>query len=87
MDRLTGTRRELLLGNWLAEARAWGQSTGECDLCERNARELLTIWTSAYNISDYANRQWNGLAGRLLPSSLEVVAGRIARIPPERRAD
>jgi alpha-N-acetylglucosaminidase len=63
MDRLTGTRRELLLGNWLAEARAWGQSTGECDLCERNARELLTIWTSAYNISDYANRQWNGLLG------------------------
>jgi alpha-N-acetylglucosaminidase len=23
----------------------------------------LTLWTSTYNITDYANRQWNGLLG------------------------
>jgi alpha-N-acetylglucosaminidase len=63
LDQLTGTRPELLLGVWLAEARAWGNSAEQSDLCERNARELLTIWTSTYNISDYANRQWNGLLG------------------------
>ncbi|MGH8022271.1 MAG: alpha-N-acetylglucosaminidase, partial [Limisphaerales bacterium] len=63
MDALTGTRREWLLGVWIAEARAWGHNRQERDLCERNARELLTTWTRYDNITDYANRQWNGLLG------------------------
>ncbi|MDE3066617.1 MAG: alpha-N-acetylglucosaminidase C-terminal domain-containing protein [Verrucomicrobiota bacterium] len=63
MDRLTGTRREWLLGVWLADARSWGATSAEKDLCERNARELLTTWTRYDNITDYANRQWNGLLG------------------------
>ncbi len=63
MDELTGTRREWLLGVWLADARSWGATPAEKDLCERNARELLTTWTHVDNITDYANRQWNGLLG------------------------
>jgi hypothetical protein len=63
MDELTGTRKELLLGTWLADARSWGGTKAVKDLCERNARELLTVWTSNDSITDYANRQWNGLLG------------------------
>jgi alpha-N-acetylglucosaminidase len=63
LDELTGTRCEWLLGVWLADARSWGATPAEKDLCERNARELLTTWTSHDNITDYANRQWNGLLG------------------------
>ncbi len=63
MDQLTGTRREWLLGIWIADARSWGGSRAERDQCERNARELLTTWTRYDNITDYANRQWNGLLG------------------------
>ena len=63
MDELTGTRREWLLGVWLADARSWGATPAEKDQCERNARELLTTWTRIDNITDYANRQWNGLLG------------------------
>ena len=46
MDELTGTRREWLLGVWIADARSWGATRAEKNLCERNARELLTTWTS-----------------------------------------
>ena len=46
LDTLAGTRREWLLGAWLADARSWGATEAEKDLCERNARELLTTWTS-----------------------------------------
>jgi alpha-N-acetylglucosaminidase len=63
MDRLAGTRREWLLGCWLADARSWGATSREKDLCECNARELLTTWTRYDNITDYACRQWNGLLG------------------------
>ncbi|HXF10122.1 MAG TPA: alpha-N-acetylglucosaminidase, partial [Desulfuromonadaceae bacterium] len=63
MDQLVGTRREFLLGTWLSEARSWGGTPAEKDLCERNARELLTVWTDLDNITDYSNRQWNGLLG------------------------
>ena len=63
MDTLAGTRREFLLGVWLSGARSWGETRAEKDLCERNARELLTVWTGLDNITDYSNRQWNGLLG------------------------
>ena len=63
MNELIGTRKEFLFGAWISGARSWGQTKQEKDLCERNARELLTVWTSSDNITDYANRQWNGLLG------------------------
>ena len=63
MDELAAARHEWLLGVWLANARTWGATPAEKNLCERNARELLTTWTRYDNITDYANRQWNGLLG------------------------
>jgi alpha-N-acetylglucosaminidase len=63
LDALLATRREFLLGVWLADARNNGTTKDEQDLCERNARELLTTWNRQDAITDYANRQWSGLVG------------------------
>jgi alpha-N-acetylglucosaminidase len=63
MDQLAGTRKEFLLGAWIADARAWGETPAEKNLCEWNARTLLTTWTVPQSHLDYANRQWNGLLG------------------------
>src|SRR6185295_4672246 len=35
MDELMGTRREFLLGTWIADARRWGTTSTERNLCER----------------------------------------------------
>lgn len=64
LDALAGTRREFLLGRWLADARRWGADPREQDLCERNARLLLTVWGPPgprAELFDYAGRQWSGL--------------------------
>ncbi|HUL54678.1 MAG TPA: alpha-N-acetylglucosaminidase [Opitutaceae bacterium] len=63
LDALLATRKEFLLGVWLADARRYGTTKDEQDLCEVGARELLTTWTSHDNVTDYANRQWSGLVG------------------------
>jgi alpha-N-acetylglucosaminidase len=64
LDELLATRREFLLGIWLNDARKSGGTPEEQALCERGARELLTIWCSQdSNSIDYANRQWAGLVG------------------------
>jgi alpha-N-acetylglucosaminidase len=64
VDTLVGTRREFLLGRWLADARKWGTTTQERDLYERNGRLLLTVWGPPSGdafLADYAGRQWSGL--------------------------
>jgi alpha-N-acetylglucosaminidase len=65
VDALVGTRQEWLLGSWIRDARAWGATPAESDLCEHGARSLLTIWSepTAVVLSDYANRTWSGLVG------------------------
>jgi alpha-N-acetylglucosaminidase len=63
LDALLSTRREFLLGVWLADARRCGSTPQESDLCERGARELVTTWNRQDAITDYANRQWAGLVG------------------------
>ena len=65
-DRLLGTRNELRLGRWTEAARALGKKTAESDLCEKNARMLLTTWgyeaqCEQGRLHDYANREWQGL--------------------------
>jgi alpha-N-acetylglucosaminidase len=64
LDTLLGTRRDFLLGHWLADARRWGTTPAEADLYERNARQLITVWgpasPKAY-LFDYSSRQWSGL--------------------------
>ena len=62
LDALLGTRHEFLLGRWIAAARAWAAAPAEAAYYERNARQLITTWHQpGCALTDYANRQWNGL--------------------------
>ena len=62
IDGLLATRHEFLLGKWLADARSWGDTPAEKAYYERNAREIVTTWHKAGGgLTDYSNRQWNGL--------------------------
>jgi alpha-N-acetylglucosaminidase len=63
-ESLLGTRREFMLGTWLAAAKAMGQTKEEKDLCEKNARTLITYWgpdDPANLARDYAYKEWSGL--------------------------
>ena len=62
MDRLLATRKDFLLGPWIADARRWGQDENEQRLYERNARDLITLWGDADSkLHEYSCRQWSGL--------------------------
>ena len=62
MDRLLATRKDFLLGPWIASARNWGTTPAEKALYEQNARDLITLWGDAESpLHEYANRQWSGL--------------------------
>lgn len=63
LDELSATRKELLLGVWIRDARQWGETPEEKDQCERNARVLLGVWSLPKSHEDYSNRQWAGLLG------------------------
>jgi alpha-N-acetylglucosaminidase len=63
-DRLLGTRREFLLGNWLEQAKGRARTEDEKVLYEKNARTLITYWgpdDPATELHDYANKEWSGL--------------------------
>jgi len=62
MDTLLATRKDFLLGPWIADARSRGHTQDEKTLYERNARDLITLWGDANSpLHEYANRQWSGL--------------------------
>jgi len=62
MDDLLSTRKDFLLGKWIAEARANGITEKEKNLYEFNARDLVTLWGDKESgLSEYSNRQWAGL--------------------------
>jgi alpha-N-acetylglucosaminidase len=62
LDQLLATRQDFLLGPWIAQARACGNTLGEKALYERNARNLITLWGGEDNrLHEYACRQWSGL--------------------------
>jgi alpha-N-acetylglucosaminidase len=69
LDELLATRREFLLGRWLADARRWAANDQERKLYEWNARNLITLWGPRDGVLfDYAQRQWSGLTvGFFLP--------------------
>ena len=75
IDGLLATRHEFLLGKWLADARSWGATPAEKAYYERNAREIVTTWHKAGGgLTDYSNRQWNGLVGGYyMPRWIEFV--------------
>lgn len=62
MDDLLATREDFLLGSWLEDAKALGDTSEEKALYESNARNLITLWNDKNcRINDYACRQWSGL--------------------------
>jgi len=62
MEKLLATRKDFLLGNWIADARRCGTTVAEKALYERNARDLITLWGDADNpLHEYSCRQWSGL--------------------------
>ncbi len=62
LDELLATRRELLLGRWLRDARRWATSDAERVLYEWNARTQITLWGPQDSmLHEYAAKQWAGL--------------------------
>ena len=62
MDTLLATRKDFLLGPWIADARSWGTNAQEKALYEMNARDLVTLWGDKESpLHEYSNRQWSGL--------------------------
>jgi len=64
LDQLVGTRRELLLGKWIADAKRWATDEDEKRLYEWNARNMVTLWGPRDSVlHEYARKQWSGLLG------------------------
>ncbi|HJV76866.1 MAG TPA: alpha-N-acetylglucosaminidase [Paludibacter sp.] len=62
LDKLLATRKDFLLGKWIADARRCGTTDAEKALYERNARDLVTLWGDADSpLHEYSCRQWSGL--------------------------
>ena len=61
-DRLLSTRKEFMLGTWLAEAEKAGCTPEEKRRFVTNAKRLVTSWTDTdSDLHDYANKEWSGL--------------------------
>jgi len=61
-DVLLSSRDNLMLGNWIADARARGTNEAEKELFEYNARVQLTTWAANKSqLHEYAHKEWNGL--------------------------
>ena len=65
-DRLLGTRREFMLGSWIAQALRAAPDEASRPLFERNARRQITTWgdracADGGKLHDYAHKEWSGL--------------------------
>ncbi|MCE5266391.1 MAG: alpha-N-acetylglucosaminidase [Planctomycetaceae bacterium] len=62
LDELVATRKEFLLGRYLADATRWGMDDEQRKFYEWNARTMLTQWGPSDNrLFDYCFREWSGL--------------------------
>lgn len=62
VDTLVSTQNDLLLGNWINQARGFGSAEAEKNYYEKDARVLITTWGGEGNgITDYAAKDWSGL--------------------------
>jgi alpha-N-acetylglucosaminidase len=62
LDDLLATRKEFLLGRWLADAESWAETPTDARLYHWNARNLITLWGSRDSVlHEYASRQWSGM--------------------------
>ncbi|MDP4185715.1 MAG: alpha-N-acetylglucosaminidase C-terminal domain-containing protein, partial [Bacteroidota bacterium] len=64
-DELLSSRKEFLVGNWIAHARKLGKTKADQDLLEKNARAQITYWgpdtNTTTNLHEYAHKEWAGL--------------------------
>jgi len=62
MDTLVNTRPEWRLSTWVESAKAWGTTTEEKKLYERNAKNLISTWGPRDSeIYDYSWRLWSDM--------------------------
>ncbi len=64
LDAVLGADPNFLLGTWLERAKAKGHDETAKRRIERNARNLITLWSGKSDeLDDYASRSWAGLVG------------------------
>lgn len=63
MDKLLGTSRAFLLGPWQKEASRQAGNRSEAAALDYDLKSLLTMWSKASSLQDYAKREVNGLVG------------------------
>jgi alpha-N-acetylglucosaminidase len=61
MDELLATSDQFLLGQWLEDAKRWGDTRVEREQMEWNARRVLTLWGKGDKLRDYAWKEWSGM--------------------------
>ncbi len=67
LDRLLASRKEYLLGEWIANAIRWAENEEERKLYQWNARNIITLWGTECtegqfdDLNGYAQKQWSGL--------------------------
>lgn len=52
MDILLASDSHFLVGQWIADAKSWGQSENDTKLFEYNARNQITLWGPRGEVSD-----------------------------------
>ncbi|WP_197358031.1 alpha-N-acetylglucosaminidase C-terminal domain-containing protein, partial [Streptomyces clavuligerus] len=88
-DTVAGCHKAFLLGPWLEEAKRFATSTEEAVELERTARVLITTWgdrAAAVELSNYANRDWQGLIGDVHVPQWEQYFTEVATALAEGRA-
>lgn len=63
IDTLMNTRKEFLIGKWIADAKKWGTTSGEKKMYEFGAKVQVTLWDNIPDspLNDYATKEWAGL--------------------------
>jgi alpha-N-acetylglucosaminidase len=62
MDTLLSTHFSFLLGNWIEDAKAIGNTAAEKKYYAEDAKRIITTWgEKGKGLNEYANRSWAGL--------------------------
>ncbi|MFF3325947.1 alpha-N-acetylglucosaminidase [Streptomyces sp. NPDC002889] len=88
-DTMAGCHRSFLLGPWLEDAKRLATGPEEAVELERTARVLITTWAdraAAGQLSNYANRDWQGLMNDVHVPQWEVYLTEYAAAMSEGRA-
>jgi hypothetical protein len=86
MDELLATRREFLLGRWLADAKRWGATDDQRRHYEWNARTLITLWGPRDSmLHEYAQREWSGMLRGFYRPRWELFVGSLEKSLAEKK--